>query len=132
MVDNFNTTHIRLIGIYLGVYCLSIHALIKNANTTRLHRNLYISYSSLLLLLNTMYFIPWPYIGQMMWIMVRSNYPGGPLAYYTSASVNNPVAVLGNIAQTIAATLNSALLESFLSPKHLRLRLLIFCLSLLK
>jgi hypothetical protein len=113
MAGNINPTPIYLIGIYLGVYCMSIHALMTNKNTTRLHRNFYMSFSSVLLLLNAMYFIQESYIGQMMWINTRNSYPNGPLVYY-NASANNPVAVLGNIAQTIAAALNSALLESFL------------------
>jgi hypothetical protein len=115
MADNLNTTLIYLIGIYLGVYCLSIHDFMKNTKTTRLHRNFYISYSSVLLLLNTIYFIQEPYIGQVMWIKTRNSYPGGPLAYYY-LSFNAPISVLGDITQTIASTLNSGLLESFLIP----------------
>jgi hypothetical protein len=114
MSDNPNPMPIHLIGIYLGVYCLSIHALMKNTNTTRSQQNFYILYSSVLLLLNTASFIQVPYISQMMWISTRNSYPGGPAAYYANTSYINPVSILGNIAQTIAATLNSGLLESFL------------------
>jgi hypothetical protein len=71
------------------------------------------SFSSALLSLNTIFFIQGPYIGRMMWISTRNSYPGGPFAYY-NASINNPVAVLGDVAQTIAGTLNSGLLESLL------------------
>jgi hypothetical protein len=67
----------------------------------------------MLLLLNTIYFIEVPYLGQMAWINTRNSYPGGPAVYFNISS-NNPISVLGNIAQTIAATLNSGLLESFL------------------
>jgi hypothetical protein len=57
MADNSNLIYVYLIGIYIGVYCLSIDALMKNKNTTRLHRNFYISYSGVVLLLNTIPFI---------------------------------------------------------------------------
>jgi hypothetical protein len=101
-------------GIYLGIYCLSIHALIWNTNTTRSHRNVYILFSSVLLLLNTLSFVEWPYTGQVMWIKVRDSYPGGPLAFYGIEPSKIPVDVIGNVAQTLAATLNDGLLVSFL------------------
>jgi hypothetical protein len=114
MSDNPNPVPIYLIGVYLGVYYLSVHALMKNTNTTRWQRNFYISYSSVLLLLNTASFIQEPYISRMMWITTRDIYPGGPAAYYNNTLGSDLVTVLGNIAQTIAITLNSGLMESFI------------------
>lgn len=97
-------------GFYLGVYCLSIRALLMSTSTTRLHRNAYISFSSVLLLLNTVYFIQMPYIGRMMWIVTRNSYPDGPFAYYNLEVPRAPVDLLSNIAQTIGVTLNESLL----------------------
>jgi hypothetical protein len=110
---NIKPKYYNPLGIYLGIYSLSIHALIGNTNTTRFHRNVYILFSSILLLLNTLSFVEWPYTGQMMWIKVRDSYPGGPLAYYEVEPGQTPVDIIGDIAQTIAATLNDSLLVSF-------------------
>lgn len=83
-------------------------------NTTRLRRNAYILFSSVLLLLNTIYFIASPYSGQLVWIVTRSTRPGGPFAYFVSAEGSQSlIGILSNVAQTIAATLNDGLLESF-------------------
>jgi hypothetical protein len=113
-VKTLKLTHVHLIGIYLGVYCLSISALLKNTNSTRLHRNFYIIFSTLSLLFNTIYFAQLPYTGQMMWIVTRNTYPGGPLTYYNVKSEGTPINVLGNIAQNLALALNDGLLVSLI------------------
>jgi hypothetical protein len=128
MADNANPTPIHPIGIYPGVYYLSVHILMKNTNIIRLHRSFYTSFSSVLLLLNTMYFIQWPYIGQMAWINTWDTYPNDPLQYY-STSYNDPVIVLSSMAQIITVILNNSLLESSLSPNYPRLRVPKFYLS---
>lgn len=101
---------IHLTGIYLGIYCLSISALLTSTNTTRSHRIFYILFSSVLLLLNTLSFVQGPYTGLMMWIVMRNDYPGGPFAYDQFESARTFVSLLGNIAQTLGATLNDGLL----------------------
>lgn len=101
-------------GIYLGVYCLSTCALLANTNATRLRRNFYILFSSVLLLLNTIFFTHLPYTGLMMWDVMRNRFPGGPSTYYRLESESTLINLLSNIAQSLALTLNDGLLVSSL------------------
>jgi hypothetical protein len=124
-------TPIRPTGIYLGVYCLSLSALLANANTTRSRRNFYVIFSSVLLLLNTISFSQLPYTGQMTWIVARNRYPGGPLEYLQFKSRMTPITLLGNVVQTFAGILNDGLLESLLIFQSIEITYLLYSLSLL-
>lgn len=97
-------------GIYLGVYSLSVWALLENTSTTRLRRSIYILFSSVQLLLNAIVFMATPYSGMMAWIGTRDHFPGGPFAYFNSEALVDRVSLLGNMTQTIAGTLNDGLL----------------------
>lgn len=96
-------------GNYLGVYCLSIYALLVNKNNARLHRKFYALFSSLQLLLNTFYFMKGVYANHIMWIVAR-NHPGALLTYYNIESLKTPFGLLASIAQIFAAVLNDCLL----------------------
>jgi hypothetical protein len=85
----------------------------SNTNNTHPRRNFYIAFSSILLLLNTVFFLESPYIGRLMWVTTRSTYPGGPFGYYNTEAPTNRVSLLGDAAQNLAITLNDGLLASF-------------------
>jgi hypothetical protein len=117
-IKNAKLISIDSTGIYLGIYCLSIHALLINPHTNYFRQNFFVFYTSILLLLNTVYFMGMPHTGQVMWTTPIDDHPGGSFTYYNTESPRTPIILLSNIAQTLAATLNSGLLESSIFYFH--------------
>lgn len=103
-----------LYGIYLGVYFLSNYSLMKNTNITRLRATIYITYGSILLVLNTMFFLCTPLLGQAMWISSRNKYTSDPAAQYyqfqDGSTTTFSYTILANIAQDISNFLADTLL----------------------
>jgi hypothetical protein len=104
------TMLILIIGIYLGAYFLSTKGLLNNNKFTHLRRICYISYGSILLLLNTLYFFCTPLMGQRIWITCRE--AASPVACDVEAESATSI-VVGNVAQSIAIAMSDALLVSF-------------------
>jgi hypothetical protein len=100
------------VGIYLGIYYLSVRALLINTNITRAQRTLYISYGSALLLFNTIFFLSNPLLGLMMWIKCRSTYSDGPWQYYEQYETNASFMMLGSVSQSIAIAMADAFFVS--------------------
>jgi hypothetical protein len=76
---------------------------------SRPRRIFYATYGSILLLLNTLFFLSMPLLGQLMWISDR-NTIGGPLGYYSTAYNNGIYVIVGNIAQGLSIFLSDILL----------------------
>jgi hypothetical protein len=103
-----------LLGVYLGVYYLLILALFSKGAKKSRQNYFMITYSSLQLILSTIFFMSVPHLGQLMWIVHRNSQIGGPEAYFDLHYGHSHYILLGGEAQNIAIFLADALLESFL------------------
>jgi hypothetical protein len=103
-----------LLGIYLGVYYLLILALFSKGAKKSRQNYFMIAYSSLQFILNTLFFISIPHLGQLMWIIHRDSHIGGPEAYFDMYYGHAHYILLGSEAQNIAILLADALLESLI------------------
>jgi hypothetical protein len=103
-----------MLGIYCGIICLSISAISSNANFVAWRRAIYLSYGVIQWILNTLFFLSLPLVGQMMWIVDRNKYVGGPVEYYNLQYASSSYVMLADAAQNLAIFLSDALLASFL------------------
>lgn len=99
-----------LYGIYCGVVYLSISTILSSASFTCRRRTIYVLYGIIQWVLNTVFFFSLPLIGQMMWIVKRNEYTGGPLEYYKHQYVSSNYVLLGDATQNLAILLSDALL----------------------
>jgi hypothetical protein len=81
-------------------------------NRRRFSNALIFIYSSLQLILNSLFFISIPLLGQEMWIAHRDNGAGGPEAYFNIYYGSANYVLIGSGAQNISMFLADALLVS--------------------
>jgi hypothetical protein len=93
------------------IFGLSCYFLKKNTKITSFQRYFYNTYSTALLILNTIAMATLALVGQMMWIVHRDD-PGGPAEYYETTFWTNWFSMLGLCSQTAANILADALLVS--------------------
>lgn len=98
-----------LYGVYFGVYCLSISAILHNPNIIRSRRILYTSFSSLLLVLNSLPFLSTLVLGIMVWVIDRKEFLKDPGKYLLECGGSIYFAI-GSASQNIAIFLSQALL----------------------
>lgn len=99
-----------LYGIYIAAYFISTYALVICTDISRFRRIFYLLYGTILLLLNTLFFVSPPLLGQRMWTADGKKYSGGPLEYFNLQQYSAGYTMLGNAAQNVAIVLVDGLL----------------------
>jgi hypothetical protein len=100
-----------ILGIYIGVYSLSVYTASMSRRTKSSQRAFFVLYSSFQFLCNTVFFMGIPLLGQRTWVTNR-NGAGGPLEYFLQNYTRDNYVILGSIAQNMAILLADMVLVS--------------------